>query len=238
MADASFLAVIGDVVGSRDETAQERKLLQEQVSALLGELNASLGPTLLAAPVVQTAGDEIQALFRTAEGPLELIQSLTDRLHGRATPPIAFGLGWGAIFTHEVPPAPHQLENVAVVDGPAFHHARAALERVQAEQEWAACRGLGDDGDLIVSYLFRSMWSIRSRWTALQSWRSVGMRELGVRKAADVRGLGVQKEVARIQGVSPSVVSEALKAASFETVLAGEEATRRALACFTGASRP
>lgn len=217
------IAVIGDLVGSREEPAAWRRELNKLVAGALGTLNRDLGPQLLAAPIVQTAGDEIQALFRGPRGPVELIQRLTDFLHGRAERPIAFGLGCGTIFTHDVPRAPRQLENVALVDGPAFHDARAALERVQKKRGWVACQGLGESGDLILDYIFESMWSIRSRWTALQSHRTVQMRELGV-----------QKEVARQEGLSPSVVSEALKAASFSTILAGEEAARRALACFAG----
>lgn len=225
-APSTYLALIGDLVGSREETSDARQKLQQEVARLLGEENRRLGPERLAAPIVQTAGDEVQALFRGPDGLADFAFRATGRLYGRAERPIAFGVGLGAISTPAMPPSPAQAENVALVDGPAFHRARAALERARKRREWAVFEGFGDPGDLLLDYLFQSMWAIRARWTATQNLSATDMRELGL-----------QKEVARRQGVSPSVVSESLKAASFEVVLAGEEAARRALAHFVALPR-
>ncbi len=229
MAASLPVALIGDLVGSREEPPAVRQELQRTVAALVREEVERLGPARLAGPLVQTAGDEIQALFRGPDGVVELVSRATERLLGRAADrPIAFGIGLGALTTPPLPEPPGQIENVALADGPAFHRARAALERARKRREWAVFEGFGATGDLVLDALFQSMWALRGRWTAVQGLY-----------AREMRRLGVQKEVAREHGISPSVVSESLKAASFDVVLASEEAARRALAHFAAlAERP
>lgn len=209
-----YLALIGDLVASRDNP--NRADVQRELQALLLGLSKRLGTKVLAAPFALTAGDEVQALFRAPERAVEALQELTDRLAlAPLVQPIVFGLGFGALSTA----LPARAASAPLLDGPCFHQARAALERAQKARGWVACDGFGEPADRVLDALFALQHALRSGWTAKQRLY-----------ALEARRLGSQKEVAEAQGVNPSVVSESLKAASFEAILLGEEALRLLLA--------
>jgi hypothetical protein len=220
-----YLALIADLAASR--LNPDRAGVQAALRALLADLNRDLGPAVLAAPFVLTAGDEVQALFRDVprepprppgQRPVDALWKLTDEL-ATLEQPIVFGLGCGALSTGPLPPPPAQAESAALLDGPCFHRARAALERAQKSRGWVACSGFTPDFDLMLDGLFEVMGVIRGGWTAKQR-----------AYALDMRRLDLQKDLAELHHVSPSVVSESLKAASFEAILHGEEAAHLLLA--------
>ncbi|HEX6882802.1 MAG TPA: SatD family protein [Planctomycetota bacterium] len=214
------IALTGDLVASRAMDPSDRDRLQGQVLATLGELNGELGPECLAAPLTLTAGDEIQGLFRRSTRLVEAIQEITDRLFGcGAFPYLVFGLGRGPLTTGSVPAPPAQAPNPAWLDGPAFHHARAALETAQRKGVWACFEGFGALEDELLDALFALMGAVRSRWAAEQG-----------RTSYEARRTALQKDLADRRQVSPSVVSESLRAANHRVILAGEEAARKLLA--------
>jgi hypothetical protein len=215
-----YLALIGDLVASRQNP--RRVELQETLLRLLAELNRDLGPDALAAPLALTAGDEVQGLFRGVErsaepGVVGALRKLTDEL-AMLEQPIVFGLGFGALSTGPLPPPPGQAESPALLDGPCFHNARTALERAQKHGRWVVCAGFEPDLDRALDSLFELMGAIRAGWTAKQRVY-----------AAEKRQLELQKDLAQRHNVSPSVVSESLKAASFEAIQRGEDAAQRLL---------
>ena len=227
MGELRYAALIGDLVTSR--ATGDRPRVQHELRELLPRLNDSLGAESLAAGFVLTAGDEVQALFRAPSRAVEAIRRVTDRLSAAPFEQgIAFGLGYGRLSTEELPPAPAQAENVALLDGPCFHLAREGLEAIKKEKSWVRARGFGAREDVVVDGLFELMAAIRGGWTAKQGWYALQTRELEQ-----------QKKVAELSGVSPSVVSESLKAAHFEAILKGERAARRLLESFDpeGAAR-
>lgn len=222
MAEPPVLALIGDLVASREHP--RRQEVQAELRRKLAALDEDLGPDVLGAPIALGAGDEVQALLRVPSHAVRVVQELTDHLqtapleHGPLEQEIAFGLGWGALSTGPLPPPPARAESTALLDGPCFHAARTALERAQKQRLWVACGGLGGSRDLVLESLFELMGAIRGRWAPMQS-----------RYALQMRRHGQQKGVAEEFGVSPSVISESLKAARFEAVLRGEEAARALL---------
>jgi len=208
----AFAALIGDLVASRDNA--RRAEVQQALQAELRALNAALGPDVLAAGFKLTAGDEIQALFHRPSSLVGAIRTITDALQlAPLRQPIAFGVGWGTLSTGAID-ADVALSDadVALLDGPCFHRARESLARSQDRKAWAAFEGFGEERDRVLDSLFELMGAIRGDWTPTQS-----------RYAVDVRTLGQQKKVAQERGVSPSVVSESLKAARFETLLRSEQ---------------
>lgn len=219
-APPAYVALVGDLVASRRSSSRAR--IQAAVLAVAEELSSRLGDAL-AAPVTLTAGDEIQALFRKPSRVVEVVQELSDRLYGAALDQrVVFGCGRGAVST-DPPPRTGRVENVAWVDGPCFHHARAALERARKADVWTVFEGFSEELDPLLTSLFDLMGAIRSGWTARQSLYAV-----------TVRHREFQKEVAAELGVNPSVVSESLRAAHFQAVRRAEEAARGALAAFDG----
>lgn len=202
-----YLALIGDVVGSRQVT--ERAELQRDLERATGRVNKALAPAL-AAPLTLTAGDEIQGLFRDPAGVVDAVIEVADMVFPAR---LIHGLGLGPLET-DLGPDP------ALLDGPCFHRAREALEEARGDGSWLVARGLREPGDVVVSALFRLLGELRSRWTAIQAEH---VRHARARP---------QKEVAERLRKAESTVSESLKAAGFQAILAGEDALRAALAEF------
>lgn len=231
-----YVALIGDVVASRDLSANRRAALQKELRSWLDDdLNAALGPDV-AAPLTLTAGDELQGLFRKPSAVVRVVQELTDRMFQLPEQPrILFGVGRGALSTGSVPAPPAHAGNPALLDGPAFHNARSALERAQDEGGWARFVGFGEPAgdtttDEVLDALFTLMATIRDQWTAKQGELSHRMRAVGGESA----GLQSQSDLAKRLRVSPSVVSETLKAARHRALVEGEDAARRLLARLDG----
>lgn len=210
----NYVALIGDVVASRELKQHYRPMLQHNLPIWLADLNQELGPGVLAAPLTLTAGDEIQGLFRRAEGIVDVVQELTDHLFGFAGD-VRFGAGRGSLTTGPIPAEPGQAPNPALLDGPAFHRARASLEAAQRSRAWIRFEGFEEPLDEVLDALFSLMAAVRSRWSAKQG-----------RYSYRARAPIPQKVLARELHISPSVVSESLKAANHEAILAGEQAAR------------
>ena len=109
---------------------------------------------------------------------------------------------------------------MAQLDGECFHRARAALEQAQSRNSWVVVSGLGERFDESLTALFELMGVVRSGWTRKQALYTAKARSKS------------QKDVAAESGVSPSVVSESLKAAKFEPLLRAEAAAKRIFGSF------
>jgi len=157
-----------------------------------------------------TAGDEVQVVLTEPERIVDIVVGLSDAV---APETLIFGLGYGALST-EVD------ANVARMDGPCLHRARAGLREAQTGGMWLAARGFGETEDRVISSLLNLIFAVRSRWTSKQ------------RKYAQAARTKPQKDVAAEFGRVPATVSESLKAAFFSVVLEGEEEARRILRNF------
>lgn len=222
MPETRYLALIGDVVASREMGAEHRAETQRGLRKILGLLNGSAGAPAIAnfaAPLTLTAGDEVQALLRAPADAVAVVQRLTDHAWGsREFPQLVFGLGYGALATGPPEEAPEQPPNPALLDGPCFHRARRALDAASGAKAWARfdAEAVSCAGPL--NALFDLMGAVRSGWARRQA-----------HYAHQMRVLENQKAVANEWKVSPSVVSESLKAAHYKAVLAGEDAARALL---------
>lgn len=202
-----YLALLADLVGSRrvaDRAAVQRRMLET-----VETLNARYTDDL-AAPLAVSRGDEVQGLFARRDAVVPVIVELADALH-----PVEWccGVGWGGLST------PIGTE-VVRLDGPAFHGARAALERAQGDGRWLAVEGIGSATGQVLESLFALMQALRHRWTD---------RQIEFIRAARS---ALQKDVAARFDVSPSTVSESLKAAGFGAVQEGEAAAAVLLSRF------
>lgn len=203
----SFLAIIGDVRGSRRHP--DRAALQTRLRETLASVNATYDP---AVALAITAGDEFQGLLVGAQADLA-VDTVVEVTEGMYPTELAFGLGWGPLATPLEAAA-----GVSELDGPCFHRAREALERAKTEAAWVALRGAGPGLDGLVSGTFGLMAAIRGGWTDKQATY--------VREA---RRAEHYKDVARIHSVVPSVVTESLQAARFKALLAAEAGLREGL---------
>lgn len=185
--------------------ADGRPLQRERPAGLeraVREAEAALGEGILAAPVQIERSAALQALFRRASGIAPFVAHLADTMH-----PLRWvvGLGFGVV---EARPRGENL----VLDGSALDRARAALWTARRDRRAAVAVGFGAPEDAIVAGLLELSEQIRGRWTERQAET--------VRAARQLKG----KDVAERFGVSPSVVSESLKAASFRPLVRAEGA--------------
>jgi DNA-binding CsgD family transcriptional regulator len=224
-----YVALIGDMVASRELEPRTRARLQTLIQATLERHNRVLDSKVLAARLQLTQGDEIQGLFRASHAArvVEVVRELSESLFQHAYPPprVRFGIGRGALSTGALPRP--WAPNPALLDGPAFHLARGALERARDLERWVCFGGIdadhperGDDHvDRALEALFAFMGAIRDDWTRRQGAISIRFRE----------GIS-QTELAAVLKVSPSVVSETLKSARHTLLIEGEEAAAALLA--------
>ena len=230
-----YVALIGDMVASRELEPRTRARLQSLLQATLERHNRVLDSKVLAARLQLTQGDEIQGLFRVSHAAriVEVVRELSESLFQHAYPPprMRFGIARGALSTGAIPKP--WAANPALLDGPVFHLARGALERARDSERWVCFDGFGeqrsksyeDHVDGALEAIFAFMGAIRDDWTRRQGAISIRFRE----------GIS-QTELATALKVSPSVVSETLKSARHALLIEGEEAAAALLAA--AGSRP
>ncbi len=208
MARASqrYLAVIADMVGSREVPRSQRGALQKKFGDLIARLNLDYRKAI-AAKFVITLGDEFQGLLRSATVIPELIWRLEDFPACQFR--VAIGLG-----TLDTP-----LQKYAInIDGPALHIARTAIESAKKTNALGGVfRGFGDL-DEILNGMARLLWFQRSQWTNSQ------------RKIVSLLRQGMsQTEVARKLGIKKQVVSRQVLAAGYFHYVAADKAWRMIL---------
>jgi hypothetical protein len=216
-ADIRF-ALIGDVVGSRGlkDRAAAQRTLQATVAALNRSRKDGGCRDGMAAALKLTAGDEVQTLLLDPAFAVDIVVRIADALHPAV---VVWGLGAGPLSTDE-------HADVAVLDGPCFHRARAAVEAAARDRVWVRAAGFAEPHQEALSSLFRLMGAVRSRWKPAQ-----------MRYIRGARGQ-LQQEVAEQHGVDESTVSKALHAARFRDVETAEAAARALLAWMRGRPGP
>lgn len=209
--EKKYLAIIGDIRRSRE--VAERAELQKLIERALGEINSRFADCIAAGFVI-TLGDEFQGLLVEPSCGLRVLVALDLALGGDAS--IRYGVGWGEVTT--------DLRSVALgMDGPCFHRAREAVAEGKRLNRWATVSGFGLD-DEVLNGIFWLLGATRERWTHVQ-------RET----VSQARSARTQREVAEARGVNESSISQALKAALHEPVLAAERAAEIVLARHCGA---
>ncbi len=164
----------------------------------------------LAAPF-SVQGGGIQSVFRSGIGVTRALSELSDRLHPFRW---QYGIGFGTFETRP------ESGGTLVLDGSCLDRARAALWTARRDRRSAVAVGFGSPEDSTLATILELIDQIRGRWTNRQAET--------VRAARSAKG----KEVASAFGVSPSVVSESLKAASFKPLLRAERSLTEAFERF------
>ncbi len=141
----------------------------------------------------------LRAVAVRPEHAFDLARRLAERLFPRAV-----AVGWGGALEGRSGGAssPQEVAESA---------ARDALGVARRSRSWVVVRGLGPKDDALLTALFDLMHAVRSGWTPRQA-----------QLVALTRG-NRQRDVARNLGVSPSVVSESLKAARAAALFRAEE---------------
>lgn len=199
--------MIGDLIGSRG--SDDRQALHARFERALDDVNALFDPPT---PMRMQVGDEYQGVFATLGDALSA--SLLVRLALHPDGDIRHGIGRGEIEVLGTSPR--------VEDGPGWWAARAAVERVEQSEARAATRTLrtayvaddsatSTDEDVVNASLL-----LRDELVTGLSDRSVSV----------LRGLlagTTQRDLAEELGISPSAVSQRVRADGLGTILAAHE---------------
>lgn len=199
-----YFAIIGDLVDSR--TLDDRAAVQVRFRDGIDRLNGALSSRLVV-PLKLTAGDEVQGLMEEADVLVDIVIALSDAV---APARLSWGVGRGDLATE-------LNDDVSILDGPCFHHARDAVNAAKRASRWLAAEGFGEPEGTVLAGLMNLIGAIRSEWTPRQA---EVVREARGRK---------QSEVAEDLAVNRSTISRTLQSAHYDEVLEGEEAARALL---------
>lgn len=119
-----YLAVIGDLIASNESPRTERYAVQERLEHVLYEINQKYHREI-ASQFLITLGNEFQGLLKKPDHLFDICESIIMALKDQ---PVRFGLGCGDIYT--------KIKELSIgADGPAYHHAREALEFIIHQRE-------------------------------------------------------------------------------------------------------
>ncbi|WP_457205602.1 SatD family protein [Nocardioides sp. P5_C9_2] len=208
--------LIGDLIGSRGST--DRRALHRTFAAVLDRVNAELGPPT---PVRMQVGDEYQGVFASLGDALHA--SLTVRLALLPDADVRHGIGRGRIEVLS--------EEPRVEDGPGWWAARAAIGRVEGAERRPGVRSLRtayvaspdsagvDPAASSEEAAVNAALVLRDHLVSSLSGRSVSV----------LRGLldgESQRDLADRLGISPSAVSQRVRADGLAAILAAHDLTR------------
>ncbi|MFQ5648542.1 MAG: SatD family protein [bacterium] len=170
-----YVAIIGDLVGSRAMAPDERNQVQKRFQVALDRVNVAFKDELAALFLI-TAGDETQGILHRPDCSYEILRQIQFELWPAR---IVFGVGYGPMTT--------PLKEYAVgADGPAFYRARQALEQARAERK-AYGKSIrrevlfdSDESfkDEVVNALFLAISVLRGQWTQKQ-WQILRLVQQG-----------------------------------------------------------
>jgi hypothetical protein len=188
--DRPCIALIADMVKSREVTRSQRPGVQQRFKELVVFLNKKYNQHILSKFVI-TLGDEFQGLLRSATPIPDLLWDLDCRFSDRR---LRVGLGFGLLDT------PLQKEAVNV-DGPALHFARAAIEIAAEERSYGGVFLGFVDMDPVMNGIARILSFHRSRLTAQQLKIAELLRQ-GLSQSEAARDLEITQ-----QAVSKQVIA-------------------------------
>lgn len=206
------VVLIGDVVESR--ASADRRGLHRAVEAALADTNARVEHL---EPLEVTVGDEFQGVYPTLGGALEA--ALRARLALRPHAETRYGLGRGTTTTLD--------EARGIKDGPAWWAAREAIVAVEEQARRAALEHVhtayrlaeGEQDELGASIAVEAALQCQDHMVGSLSERSGRL----------LRGLlegMTQRELAEAEGISPSAVSQRVRADGLAVIVRCHELLR------------
>ncbi len=202
--NASVVAVLADLAGSRRMSQSNRSKTQGDLDALMKHINREYRTALLAEFLV-TLGDEFQGLLKTATVVPQIVQDVNERLPGTR---IRIAISRGRLST--------PLKKVALgTDGPVWYAARDLLTDMRKNDRYgAAFTGFGAGADRILNAL---AGLLTHQWRRLRSSQREIISEFRVQQHA-------RKELASKLGVTQQALSNRARSSGYREYAAGLEA--------------
>jgi hypothetical protein len=201
------LALIADMVKSRDLQRRQRPGVQTRFKRFIDDLNKQYSRYLLSKFAI-TLGDEFQGLLLSADPIPELMLDIERKFEDRE---LRAGIGFGTLDT--------AIQRFAInVDGPALHNARAAIQQAKLGRELGGVFAGFGDLDRILNGFARILWFTRSKFTQ-QQIRVIDILRSGTSQTDIAEELGITR-----QAISKTLVSSGWNAykeaeAGWQTVI-------------------
>ncbi|PKH41004.1 hypothetical protein CXG46_11170 [Nocardioides alpinus] len=210
MKNQPSVTVIGDLVGSR--RSADRAAVHARFERAVDAINAEYA---LPVPLRIGTGDEFQGIFASIGAAI----AATLRLRLALLPDVDVrqGIGWGQVLV--------LAEEPRVEDGPGWWAARAAIETVEAYERRAPLRAVrtayvpAPDEAGPPPALVNATLMARDQIVSGLSERSMSVLD-GLLRGRQ------QQEIADELGISPSAVSQRIRADGIGVLLAGDELVR------------
>jgi len=151
------IALIADMVRSRELPRIQRPRVQEKFKDFVGYLNRTYSRNILSRFVI-TLGDEFQGLLSSATPIPDLMWDIEHRFPARN---LRVGMGLGVLHT------PIQKEAINV-DGPALHFARTAIQTAHEKRRYGGVFFGFGELDPVMNGIARILCFHRSRLTKTQ----------------------------------------------------------------------
>ena len=215
--DKPCIALIADMVKSRDLSRAQRPEVQQSFSDFVDGLNHKYKRAVLARFVI-TLGDEFQGLISDA---LVIPDLLWDMHYKFGMRQLRVGVGFGTIDTPIG-------KNAINVDGPALHHARNAIEVAKKEKLLGGVfNGFGETNDLAFNGFARLLQQHRARLKPQQR-KVIGL----------LRQSMTQTDIAKELGITRQAISLYAGAAGWQAYREGEQGWRALLAQISFGASP
>ena len=204
---SASVTLIGDLVGSR--RSADRAAVHARFEAAVEAINAEYDPVV---PLRIGLGDEFQGIFATLGDAI----GATLRVRMALLPDVDVrqGIGWGRVQV--------LADEPRVEDGPGWWAARAAIETVEAYERKAALRAVrtayvaadgepGPDPGLVNATLMTRDMVV------------TGLSERSMSVLGGLMSGRQQQDIADDLGISPSAVSQRIRAEGLAVVVAADE---------------
>lgn len=203
MSKQEYIAIIGDIYDSR--LIDDREDIQKKLLEVLSFINKKYQSNL-AAEFSISMGDSFQGLLKITAPFTQIILDIELELFPIE---LRFGIGIGEISTSI------DLKNSQLNDGPAYHHAREAIERIErSEQQYATRKTnilLSQQNKTAVGELINVIFALN---TAIKSKWSNRQKEI---IKFYLNNNENQYDTAHALNIGQSSVSKALKSTNFYT---------------------
>ena len=179
---APCIAVIGDMIQSRELARAERSSTQREFNKLIADINRQFRPRILASFVI-TLGDEFQGLLHDGT----VIPALIRRIEQFSPREFRLGIGFGTIDT--------AIQKEAInVDGPALHNARAAIDRAKKKDlRGGVFVGFGSQLDRAANGYARILRHLRD-WMTQQQRRVLDLLSSGLQQSDVAKRMKISKQ--------------------------------------------
>ncbi|NMA85881.1 MAG: DNA-binding protein [Tissierellia bacterium] len=200
-----LIAIIGDIIGSK--TIENRNKIQNKLNKILQEVNTEYAQ-YIASKWTITLGDEFQVLTKPN---LEIFKML-DYISYKMEPiNIRFGIGLGEIYTDI------NYEISIGADGPAFWHARHAIEYIHDNNNYGNSKVIfksNSKNDEIINNLLNYTDWMKENWTDTQKEVLYALLEKNI-YSENFK----QKSLANEMGLSESAISKRIKSSGIRLYL-------------------